>query len=314
MRIPESNLLPYLFMFLSSSFVFICSCSEKKHPVPASAMSVLEIKGDDAFSRTSAFYALGPKVSGTEGAAKAVEHIKNEISRCGFTPETDEWKQATPVGNETIFRNISVTIPGEKKEFLIIGAHYDTKKIETVPGFAGANDGASGVGLLLAFLDSLKKAGAKPPLTLKLFFFDGEEAFINYTEKDGLYGSRRAALLLKNSPPALKCKGVIIVDMIGDRNLNISIPSNSDPELSSKVIELAKAFGWEKHFSKGNSAITDDHVPFLEIGIPAVDLIDFEYGENNRYWHTAGDTIDKISPESLQISGTMLLFLVFSIE
>ncbi len=312
MKFPDSKLYLCLLIFLSSSILIISSCSEEKQQYSPSTFH--EIKGDDVFQKVSAFYSLGPKVSGTDGSRKAAEYLCKELTRMGYVPETDEWKQDTPAGKGTVFRNISATIAGDKTDFLIIGAHYDTKKLDTVPDFAGANDSASGVGVLLAFMETLKKSNSKPLLTLRIFFFDGEEAFIAYTDKDGLYGSRREASKLKASGLTSKCRAAIIIDMVGDKNLNISIPQNSDPILTEKIIAIAESSAWSTYVARGSTAITDDHLPFTELGIPAIDLIDFEYGEGNRYWHTAGDTMDKISPESLGITANLLAKLAFSLK
>ncbi|MFZ2655375.1 MAG: M28 family peptidase [Victivallales bacterium] len=272
------------------------------------------MNGDDILARVSSFYNIGPKISGSENAAKAAEHIRQEITGFGLKPETDEWEQLNGEGIKTVYRNISVVIPGEKKDFIIIGSHYDTKRIDTVPDFAGANDGASSTGLLLSAVNSLKKSGVKPHYTLRFVFLDGEECLVDYTERDGLAGSRRLASRLKDSGMMSNCRAVIIMDMVGDKDLNISIPANSTPELTEKALAAAEKRKLAGFISKGNAAMTDDHVPFLDIGIPAIDIIDFEYGENNRYWHTGGDTLDKLSPSSLEISGKLLMDLAFSIK
>ncbi len=286
---------------------FLSSCSGKPSAAP-------QLKGEDAFRYVSEIYALGPKPSGSEGAKKAAAHIQKAISTIGLESEVDEWKDLNGAGTETVYRNISTTIPGKSRRFIVIGSHYDSKKLETVPEFAGANDGASSSGLLLSAIKSIKNSADKPPFTLIFVFFDGEECLISYSGKDGLAGSRRFASRMKEKGIIPDCKSMILMDMVGDKDLRISIPSNSTPELSAKALAIADRRGWKAFFTSGKTAMLDDHVPFLELGIPAIDIIDFEYGENNRYWHTAGDTIDKISPVSLEITGNMLLELLFCLE
>jgi glutaminyl-peptide cyclotransferase len=283
----------------------LCSCN-KQHP------EVPEIDGGYAFRKVSEICEIGPRSSGSEGARKAAEFIKNEIIRYGLTPETDEWIEKTPSSAGTIFRNITVVIPGKINAFIIIGSHYDTKKIETVPEFSGANDGASSSGLLLSLIQTVKNNPAPPPLTLKFAFFDGEECVYQYNDGDGLHGSRRMAGKLKESGKSSDCRAVIILDMIGDKDLNISIPSNTDAALADRIIKIAEGKNLGKYFTRSVAGIIDDHTPFHKMGIPAVNIIDFEYGKNNRFWHTKADTIDKISPDSLKITGDIVLNLIYN--
>jgi glutaminyl-peptide cyclotransferase len=292
---------------LAAILLLSSSCNEKLSEIP-------EIDGGAAFSKVSAIYGIGPKPSGSEGARKTAEFIRNEIIKYGIAPETDEWVEKTPASEKTVFRNVTAVIPGKKDDFIIIGCHYDTKKIETVPGFSGANDGASGAGLLLSLIQTVKNHSQPLPLTLMFAFFDGEECVYRYNDSDGLFGSRRMAGKLKAAGKQATCKAVIILDMIGDRDLNVSIPANSDAALSDRIIKIAGEKGWGKYFTKSNVSIIDDHTPFHELGIPAVDIIDFEYGENNRFWHTAADTLDKISPESLKKTGDLVMALIYRLK
>jgi glutaminyl-peptide cyclotransferase len=272
------------------------------------------IDGEYALKKVSDIYGIGPRPSGSEGARRAAEFIKNEIKKYGLSPATDEWIEKTPSAAETVFRNITVVIPGKRNNYIIIGSHYDTKKIETVPEFSGANDGASSSGLLLTLIQAVKNNPAPPPLTLKFAFFDGEECFYQYNDSDGLFGSRRMAGKLKESEKSSNCRAVIILDMVGDKELNISIPSNSDADLADRIMKIAEEINRGKYFTKSNISIIDDHTPFHKLGIPAVDIIDFEYGKNNRFWHTRADTIDKISPDSLKISGDVVMRLIYSLK
>ena len=294
--------LPYMPVIL---FLLLCSCNKQQAVVP-------ETDGGYAFRKVSEIYGIGPRPSGSEGAKKTAEFIKNEIIRYGLNPETDEWIEKTPSSGGTIFRNVTVVIPGKKTGFIIIGSHYDTKRIETVPEFSGANDGASSSGLLLSLIRTVKNNPAPPPLTLIFAFFDGEECVYQYDDGDGLHGSRRMTGKLKESGKSSACRAVIILDMIGDKDLNISIPSNSDAALADKIIRMAEARNLGKYFAKSTAAIIDDHTPFHKMGIPAVDIIDFEYGENNRFWHTKADTIDKISPDSLKMAGDIVMALIYN--
>ncbi len=283
----------------------LCSCHEKPIVIP-------ETDGGYAFKKVSEIYEIGPRASGSEGARKTAEFIGNEIRKYGLTPEIDEWVEKTPSGNGTVFRNVTVVIPGKKKEFMIIGSHYDTKKIETVPEFSGANDSASSSGLLLSLIKTVKTNPEPPPLTLKFAFFDGEECVYQYNDGDGLFGSRRMAGKLKESGEDSNCRAMIALDMVGDKNLNISIHSDSDPVLADRIMKMAGERNLGKYFTKSAASIIDDHTPFHKLGIPSVDIIDFEYGENNMFWHTKADTIDKISPDSLKKVGDIVMTLIYN--
>jgi glutaminyl-peptide cyclotransferase len=298
---------PVKLSFLIATLLLLCSCHKKDALIP-------EIDGEYALRKVEEIYGIGPRPSGSEGAKKAADFICGEIRKYGLTPETDEWIEKTPSSAETVFRNITAVIPGKKSEFIIIGSHYDTKKIETVPEFSGANDSASSSGLLLALILAAKNNPSPPPFTLKFAFFDGEECIYQYNENDGLFGSRRMAGKLKGTGKSTNCRAVIILDMIGDKDLNISIPSNSDAEIADRIIKISAETHRGKYFTKSNISIIDDHTPFHKLGIPAVDIIDFEYGENNRFWHTRADTIDKISPDSLKISGDVVMRLLYSLK
>jgi len=296
---------PFRLPFMTAILLLLFSCHEENTVIP-------EINGDSALKKVTEIYEIGPRSSGSEGARKTADFIINEIKKYGLSPETDQWVEKTPSDSETTFRNVTTVIPGKTKDYMIIGSHYDTKKLESVPEFAGANDGASSTGLLLSLIKAVKDNPTTPPVTVEFAFFDGEECICQYNDNDGLFGSRRMASKLKVARNAPTCRAVIILDMIGDKDLNISLSSNSDPVLTDNIIKIAGERNWKKYFTRSNANIIDDHTPFHKLGIPAVDIIDFEYGENNRYWHTRADTIDKISQDSLKIVGDLVISLIYN--
>ncbi|MCK5844013.1 MAG: Zn-dependent exopeptidase M28 [Victivallales bacterium] len=257
--------------------------------------------------------AIGPRPSGSDGALKTAVWIKSEIKKIPYPVEIREFRGKTPEGT-TVFRNVVAGIPGRSGRFVLIGCHYDTKRLAATPDFQGANDGASGVGLVLAMMRAAKDFGKKPPLSLKFVFFDGEECFVEYSKNDGLYGSRRLAEEWKKDGSLKKCAAVIILDMVGDKDLNITIPSGADPVLRRKLLKIAAKLHCAANFAEHTSDILDDHTPFQNEGIPTLDIIDFEFGPSNLYWHTKADTLDKISPKSLKIVGDAALRLVWSID
>jgi Zn-dependent M28 family amino/carboxypeptidase len=194
---------------------------------------------------------------------------------------------------------------------ILIGAHYDTKWFTNLT-FVGANDGASGAAVLL---EMARVASAQP--NLWFVFFDGEECSREYSPTDGLHGSRYFAENLQKSGQTDSVKAMILLDMVGDAHLNITLPVNGDPKLIEQVFEAARDTGHRDFFGFGKGEVLDDHVPFLRAGISSVDLIDFEFGSApglNDYWHTDHDTLDKISPQSLQITGQTVLRLIARLE
>jgi glutaminyl-peptide cyclotransferase len=192
---------------------------------------------------------------------------------------------------------------------VLLGAHYDTKT--GIEGFVGANDSGSGTGLLLELARALAESPAG--VEVRVAFFDGEEAAVAYGPADGFHGSRRLAAEMEERGETGRLAAMILLDMVGDRNLGITLPSNGSPELARLAFESARELGVREKFRLARFAIGDDHVAFAEKGVPTLDLIDFEYGGGpgrNEYWHTAEDTLDKMSPESLATVGRVVLRMV----
>jgi Zn-dependent M28 family amino/carboxypeptidase len=230
----------------------------------------------------------------------------NELARRGIEVREQQFTAVTPLGRKRM-KNIVGIIPGAADEVIIIGAHYDTKLIESFH-FVGANDGASGVAVLLELarvLPALNK-----PATIWLVFFDGEEALYQWSDTDGLYGSRHMADELTKSGEISKVKAMVLLDMVGDSHLSIEAEANSTKWLRKIVREKAGKLGYGAQFDGRSERITDDHVPFLQRGIPALDIIDFHYGPNsqtNEFWHSPKDTLENVSPRSLKIVGDVVL-------
>lgn len=298
------NKLIFIFSILSL-FIF-SGCSRKGQRESVS----LSIDPEKAFSYVKEIAEIGPRPSGSPGAARNVEYICDKLKGFKVDFSTDKWEESTPVGNVK-FCNVIAEIKGVSSEFIVVGAHYDTKILQSVPDFRGANDGASGTGLLLAMMESIVKSGKIPCHTIKFAFFDGEECFMQYGPNDGLFGSRRMAGNISGDKG--KCIAMILLDMIGDKDLNIEIPAGSDKNLADSLFLAAEKRGKRKYFKWSSIDITDDHTPFLDAGIPAVDIIDFKFGSSNLYWHSAEDTIDKISKESLATVGDVTLELVMNL-
>jgi glutaminyl-peptide cyclotransferase len=183
----------------------------------------------------------------------------------------------------------------------LLCSHYDTKLFDTIR-FVGANDGGSSTGLLLELARVLGHH-ANVARNVELVFFDGEEAYENFSETDGLYGSRFFAKQLQREG-GKKIRGGILFDMVGDRSLGITLPADSPAAMARDVFAAAETLKLRKYFSYLDRDMIDDHTPLNAIGIPTIDIIDFDYP----WWHTADDTMDKISAESLQIVGSVALY------
>jgi len=286
------------------TLVFACSprTPDRKPPEEPPPFS-----GEDAMREVAAFLAIGPRPSGSPGAAAAAAYIQQRLEQLGVEAVIDEFEAAGP--RETVrFRNVLGEIKGTTQATVILLSHYDTKA-GVSDDFVGANDSGSSTGLLLE-MASVMAARAPASLNVLFAFVDGEEALVNYSGKDGLHGSRRLASMLLDSRRARNVVAVFVADMVGDADLSITIPRNSTPSLVSLVFRAAREEKARKQFALSRMQIIDDHLPFIRAGIPAVDIIDFHYGSapgKNDYWHTPEDTIDKLSAQSLQTVGRVLL-------
>jgi len=191
---------------------------------------------------------------------------------------------------------------------LSLHPHYDTKLMEG-KNFVGANDAGSSTGLVMELARVL--ADNKNPLDCWFLFLDGEEAFVKWSTFDSTYGSRHLAQRWKNEGTASEIRALILLDMIGDKNLDIVYDTNSTPRLMQLVWDTAAGIGLQSILSKDQKGpIGDDHIPFLDIGIPCVDIIDLNYGPDNSYWHTEQDSLDKISAQSLEKVGKLVLAML----
>lgn len=274
----------------------------------------LRVDGDRAFGYTRLLVELGPRPSGTANAAKAAAWLRETCRTLGYQPSVDEWQEDTPAGTTT-FRNVEATLAGRPgAPTILLASHYDTKRIASEPDFVGANDSGSSTGLLLELMRTF--AAVKPwgGCSLHFAFFDGEECVRAYDQTDGLHGSRRLAQRLVTQNKVGSYRAMILLDMVGDRDLTLTLPTDSDPDLLRRFLRLAVAQGVAKHvslFERGQ--ILDDHTPFQNAGMPSLDLIDFAYGPGQSWWHTREDTLDKLSPRSLEIVGNLTAALVLEL-
>ncbi len=260
--------------------------------------------GGRAFEDLKRLVSFGPRPSGSNQLAKARQWMITQLRQTGEDVEEDRFTASTPIG-QLAMTNVTVKIPGASPNVVIVAGHYDTARIPGV-AFVGANDGASSAALLMELARAL--TSHKYPFTVWLVFFDGEEATRQWSDTDSLYGSRHLVQRLSASGDLGHVQAMILVDMIGDADLGVHREENSTRWLTDLVFHAAqKQLGYSKYFLNQPQAIDDDHIPFVNAGVSAVDLIDFDYGPGNRYWHTAQDTLEHCSPTSLTIVGRVVL-------
>ncbi len=260
-----------------------------------------------AYARQAA--ELGPRPDGSPAIAKLRALIKGDLAKTGAQVMTDAFPATTPDG-PVAMQNIIAKFPGTSGKAIAVTGHYDTKKLAD---FIGANDGGSSTGVLLEL--AAAQAGRARTDDVYIVFFDGEEAVGQWTATDSLYGSRHLSEKWAADGTNLKLKALINVDMIGDKDLHLVYESQSAASLRKLVWETAASLGYADAFPQGNGGpVDDDHVPFLNAGVRAVDLIDFDYGPGNAYWHTKEDTMDKLSARSLETIGIVVTKAIEELE
>ena len=251
--------------------------------------------------------AFGPRPAGSAALAQTRQYILAQLKAAGIAAREDAWDADTPLGRVRMV-NVVATIPGRRADRIALATHYDTKLFKEFR-FVGASDGASSTAGVLELGRVLK--ARQNDYTIELLFFDGEEAVIDwYRNNDNTYGSRRYVETARKAGTLAGLKALVLLDMIGDRNLTIRRDSTSTRWLTDIIWASAAKLGYRAFFLQEDTTIDDDHVPFLKAGVPAVDIIDLEYPA----WHTAQDDLDRVSARSLQIVGDVVLDALPQIE
>ena len=240
---------------------------------------------------------------GSENHKKVENYITSHLK--GDQVEDDAFTADTVEGKFPV-RNIIAKYPGTKDGIIVILGHYDTNYPLRNIGFVGANDGGSSTAILLEYANHLRDK-KRDGYSVWLVWTDGEEAVRQWSETDSLYGTRHLAEKWEKDGTLKKIKALFVMDMIGDADLNIERETNAPQWLSDLVFQAAERGGVQSHFYARSAAIEDDHLPFVKRGVPSIDIIDLDYGYNNVFHHTAQDTIDKLSPRSLEIVGNTVL-------
>ncbi|MEE9392110.1 MAG: M28 family metallopeptidase [Planctomycetota bacterium] len=302
---------------LAAALALFTSCSNGDSVAEAAVEKdwVSLIDEERAFTDLKNYVELGPashKRGNNDRLKKGRVFIKEGLRAAGIEDtRRQEWPQDITVGDaprKVLMENIIGVLPGKRKDAVAIACHYD---IKILPRFVGANDGGSGVALTLELARQLvkrAKGGWKPEFSYYFVFFDGEEAFVDWNEvgtdghKDNTYGSRYLAERLDEYP----IKALVLLDLVADAKLDITVDTSSTRALSEMFVETGReVFGISK-FGDAKD-ILDDHHPFMTKGVPAIDLIDFNYGTNNSYWHSPKDLVEHCSARSLAYVGTLVL-------
>ena len=262
-----------------------------------------EFSGEKALAHVQRLVDFGPRPAGSKSLEESREYIENELRRFGWRVTRQGFSDDTPRG-KIQFVNLVAQFPDHGKaasRSFLLCSHYDTKIFDTIR-FVGANDGGSSTGLLL---ELARVIGQHPDLARKieLVFFDGEEACEQFSATDGLYGSRYFARQLQKEG-AKQFRGGLLFDMVGDRSLGITLPNDSPADMARDIFAAAEALKLRNYFTYLGRELIDDHAPLNAIGIPTLDIIDFDFP----WWHTADDTMDKISAQSLQTVGSVALY------
>ena len=279
-------------------------------PAPAPAAGYRKA-GESALEWTRRFVELGPRPSGSPAHRRQQALIINELKRLNTTIIEEKFTAQTPNG-PLAMNNIIAKFPGTSDRVVVLSGHYDTYNR---PGlhFVGANDGGSSAGLLLALAAELK--GEPRRNAVWLLFLDGEESIRAWQDNDNTYGSRHQVEKWTEDGTIPKVTALINVDMIGDADLELLYEGYSTPWLRDLIWETGNDLGYPTVFAQTTpSYIEDDHRPFLDAGVPAVNLIDFHYGPSNRYWHTEEDTLDKLSARSFGVMAHVVLETVRKLE
>jgi Zn-dependent M28 family amino/carboxypeptidase len=318
----------FLTLLLALSLA-LTACAQKsgeaaKQPAPASVSAstvapadaataaadsgpALSINSARAMQYVKEIVAFGPRPIGSANHKRVEDYIYAHLK--GDSVEDDAFSVDTSEGKFPV-RNIMAKFPGTHDGIIVIASHYDTNYPLRNTSFIGANDGASSSALLLELANQLRgemKGKPRDGYSVWLLWDDAEEAMKQWSDTDSLYGVRHLAQKWQDDGTLKKIKAFLLADMIGDADLNIEHDQNSTPWLEDMIYQSATRLGYQSHFFGREIPIQDDHIPFVQRGVPSADLIDLDYGYNNVFHHTTEDTVDKLSPKSLEIVGNVIL-------
>ncbi len=281
-------------------FIFLAT-----FPIAANAavQASVDFSGTRALAYTREFVSIGSRWIGSPGHTKAEDFLRKQFQHDQL--EEDTFTATTPAGPMEM-HNFIVRFPGKKDGVIVLATHYETNYPLRNINFVGANDGGSSTGLLIELANHLR-GRTLDGYSVWLVFFDGEEAVQEWSRSDSLYGSRHLAAKWQNDGTLKRIKAFLLADMIGDKDLHIEHDQNSTTWVLDVIKKAATRVGDQSYFFTRDNQVEDDHLPFVQRGVPSADVIDLDYGPQNAYHHTAQDTMDKLSAKSLTIVGNVLL-------
>ncbi len=293
---------------LSPKDVQPAAVASEGNPLPTASPDTpagppVHCNGQRAMQYVREVVAFGPRPVGSPAHKKLEEYLRTKLQ--GDDLEEDAFTVSTPAGPRQM-RNFIAKFPGSRDGIIVVAGHYDTKPLKD---FVGANDGGSSTGLPLELANELR--GRKNDgYSVWVVFLDGEESIQESNDMDfsnSMFGSQHLAEKWQKDGTLKKIKAFLLLDMIGDSDLDVLRDSRSTPWLEDTIYQAASRLGYQSHFFRTETAMEDDHIPFVQRGVPSADLIDFTYGYNNVFWHTPADTLDKLSANSLEIVGSVVL-------
>jgi len=268
--------------------------------------------GQRAYELVAKQVSYGPRPAGSPALAQLQSYLETELKSYGCTVDTDSFvAHGTPAGDLPM-KNIVAKIPGEKPGIILLGTHYDTKRLDN---FVGADDAGSSTAVMLEIARNLCARKQPEKYAVWIAFFDGEEAVnFNWEDPDNRYGSRQMAAQMAASGDLKKVRVFILADIVGGKNLHLPREGNSNKSYAAQIWKVGQGLGYGDVFvTREVGPMSDDHLSFIARGVPTVDLIDLDLTDVP-YWHTAQDTLDKISPKSLAIVGHTLLASVDELQ
>jgi hypothetical protein len=260
--------------------------------------------GKRAFDAVAKQVSFGPRPSGSPAIAQLQDYLLSELKSYGCAADVDSFSSDTPAGRIAM-KNILVKIPGDKPGIILLGTHYDTKRL---PNFVGADDAGSSTAVMLELARLLCHGNGR--YAVWIAFFDGEEAVREqWEDPDNCYGSREMAARFALGGDLPKIKAFLLADLVGTKTPHFKRESYSTKALVDQVWAIAKKLGYGDIFIDQAAPIEDDHQSFLKRHVPSVDVIDLDNGPSGdvSYWHTPQDSLDKISPRTLAITGHVFL-------
>jgi glutaminyl-peptide cyclotransferase len=256
--------------------------------------------GKLAYEHVAKQVSFGPRPSGSQAILQTQDYIASQLTSSGCTVDADSFSADTPAGRLPM-KNIVLKISGERQGIILLATHYDTKRLDN---FVGADDSGSSTGVMLEMARQL--CGKPGRYAVWIAFLDGEEAVRKeWHDPDNRYGSRQLAAKMAASGDVKKIQAMILADIVGGKALRIKREQNSTKVLVDLIWGTAKRLGYGEIFIDQLTSVDDDHLSFLQRGVPSADIIDLENSAG--YWHTPQDTLDKISAKSLGIVGHVIL-------